>query len=56
MTTPRCDISIIGLGVMGANLARNLADKGYCVAGYDRSSEHARDVAAQHPEAELQIF
>ncbi|MEJ2728824.1 MAG: NADP-dependent phosphogluconate dehydrogenase, partial [Deltaproteobacteria bacterium] len=30
-----CDIGIIGLGVMGRNLALNIADHGFSVAGYD---------------------
>ena len=29
------DIGIIGLGVMGQNLALNIADKGFTVAGWD---------------------
>ncbi len=30
------EIGIVGLGVMGRNLALNIADKGYPVAGYDK--------------------
>jgi 6-phosphogluconate dehydrogenase len=33
------DIGIIGLAVMGENLARNFANHGYSVLGYDRSIE-----------------
>jgi 6-phosphogluconate dehydrogenase len=33
-----CDIGLVGLGVMGRNFARNLADKGFTVAGYDRGA------------------
>jgi len=29
------DIGVVGLGVMGANLARNIEGKGFAVAGYD---------------------
>ncbi|MBC5767286.1 NADP-dependent phosphogluconate dehydrogenase [Ramlibacter albus] len=29
------DLGVIGLGVMGANLARNFVDKGFSVAGFD---------------------
>jgi 6-phosphogluconate dehydrogenase len=32
---PKCDIGMIGLGVMGRNLVLNLADHGFAVAGYD---------------------
>ena len=30
-----CDIGVVGLGVMGKNLALNLADHGYRVACFD---------------------
>ena len=30
-----CDIGFIGLGVMGKNIALNLADNGYKIAGFD---------------------
>ena len=33
------DIGLIGLGVMGANLALNIADRGYTVAVYNRTAE-----------------
>jgi 3-hydroxyisobutyrate dehydrogenase-like beta-hydroxyacid dehydrogenase len=36
---------------MGANLARNLASRGYRVAGFDRDPQVARQLAADHPEA-----
>ncbi len=32
-------LGMVGLGVMGANLARNLAEHGFSVAGYARSAE-----------------
>jgi 6-phosphogluconate dehydrogenase len=31
-----CDIGMVGLGVMGRNLALNMADHGFAVAGYNR--------------------
>ena len=31
----KCAFGVVGLGVMGANLARNVASRGYTVAGYD---------------------
>lgn len=31
----QCDIGFIGLGVMGKNIALNLADNGYKIAGFD---------------------
>ena len=51
MTKSPCTIAMIGLGVMGSNLARNLARHGQRVALYDRNSEAARTLAARHPEA-----
>ena len=33
------DIGILGLGVMGFNLALNIESKGFCVAGYENNSE-----------------
>jgi 6-phosphogluconate dehydrogenase len=35
MSEKKCDIGIIGLGVMGRNLALNIVDHGFSVAGYD---------------------
>jgi 6-phosphogluconate dehydrogenase len=35
----KCDIGLIGLGVMGANLARNMERNGFSVAVYNRSTE-----------------
>lgn len=34
MAAKKCDMGMIGLGVMGRNLLLNMADHGYCVAGY----------------------
>lgn len=35
----KCDIGLIGLGVMGRNFAQNISDHGFSVAGYDRDKE-----------------
>ncbi len=35
----QADIGLVGLGVMGANLALNIADNGYKVAVYNRTAE-----------------
>ncbi len=35
----KCDIGLIGLGVMGRNFAQNMADHGFSVAGYDRDTD-----------------
>jgi 6-phosphogluconate dehydrogenase len=51
----RNDVGVIGLGVMGASLARNFASRGFAVAGFDRSVDKAKELAARHPEAKLAI-
>jgi 6-phosphogluconate dehydrogenase len=38
MTTPLCEIGMIGLGVMGRNLVLNMADHNHAVAGFDRDA------------------
>lgn len=37
--TSTCDVGMIGLAVMGRNLAMNMADHGYTVAVYNRTSQ-----------------
>ena len=39
-------IGVVGLGVMGANLARNIASKGFPVAGYDLDAAKTHAFAA----------
>ena len=39
-------IGVVGLGVMGANLARNIASKGFPVAGYDLDTAKTRAFAS----------
>lgn len=39
-----CNIGFVGLGVMGKNLALNLADNGYKVAGFDLDASKVQDV------------
>ncbi|HJQ90178.1 MAG TPA: decarboxylating NADP(+)-dependent phosphogluconate dehydrogenase [Acidimicrobiia bacterium] len=40
------DIAVAGLGVMGANLALNLADKGHLVAAYNRTTSVTEEFMA----------
>ncbi|MDR9434668.1 NADP-dependent phosphogluconate dehydrogenase [Pontimonas sp.] len=48
----QANIGVVGLAVMGSNLARNLASRpGNTVAIYNRSADKTRDLAAAHPEA-----
>jgi 6-phosphogluconate dehydrogenase len=49
------EIGVIGLGVMGANLARNLAGRGLRVAGYDRDPAPGIALGANHPEAGIRV-
>lgn len=46
------NIGVVGLAVMGSNLARNLASRdGNTVAIYNRSPEKTRALVTEHPEA-----
>jgi 6-phosphogluconate dehydrogenase len=48
----QANIGVIGLAVMGSNLARNLASReGNTVAIFNRSPEKTRELASNHPEA-----
>jgi 6-phosphogluconate dehydrogenase len=40
-------LGIVGLGVMGKNLALNAASKGFTAAGFDANAEKAKQVAAE---------
>jgi len=39
MAERKCDMGMIGLGVMGSNLLLNMADHGFAVAGYDKDPD-----------------
>ena len=45
---PLCDLGVIGLATMGANLARNAARKGSAVAVYNRSVERTAQLIERH--------
>lgn len=48
----KANIGVVGMAVMGSNLARNLASReGNTVAIYNRSPEKTREVTSKHPEA-----
>ena len=42
-------IGVVGLGVMGANLARNIAGRGFPVAGYDLNAAKTQAFVAEEP-------
>jgi len=44
----KANIGVVGMAVMGSNLARNLAHKGFTVAIFNRSPEKTRAVYAEH--------
>jgi len=51
MTQPpqaRAQVGVIGLAVMGSNLARNLASRGHTVALYNRTTAKTDDLVAAH--------
>jgi 6-phosphogluconate dehydrogenase len=49
-------VGVIGLAVMGKNLALNIAEKGFSVAVYNRTYEKTREIMADYPCAELAGF
>lgn len=52
MTQPQANIGVVGLAVMGSNLARNLASReGNTVAVFNRSFERTETLVTEHPEA-----
>ncbi|WP_137843940.1 NADP-dependent phosphogluconate dehydrogenase [Microbacterium sp. 2FI] len=52
MTEAAANIGVVGLAVMGSNLARNLASReGNTVAIYNRSRSKTDELVADHPEA-----
>jgi 6-phosphogluconate dehydrogenase len=47
-TTATADIGVVGMAVMGSNLARNLAHHGHTVAVYNRTAAKTDQVIAEH--------
>ncbi len=43
-----CDIAVVGMAVMGSNLARNIASKGFSVAIYNRTPDKTNEVLKAH--------
>ena len=48
--TPQADIGMIGLGVMGSNLALNMADHKFDVAGTDLSADRVASFVSHNAE------
>jgi 6-phosphogluconate dehydrogenase len=49
----KSNIGLIGLAVMGANLARNIASKGYKISVYNRTSEKTEAFISNYPDPNL---
>ncbi len=50
MTKEKSDIGLIGLAVMGQNLALNIADHGFRISVYNRTISKTEAFAAAHPD------
>lgn len=50
-----CDIGVIGMAVMGKNIALNFADHGEQVAVYNRTTQKTVDAVEAHPEQHLML-
>ncbi len=46
----KANFGVVGMAVMGRNLALNIESRGYTVAIYNRSKEKTEDVIASHPD------
>ena len=53
MTAELRDLAVLGMGVMGANLARNFASRGLSVTVYNREPSVAQKLLSDHPEAKF---
>ena len=47
-TEPRADVGVVGMAVMGSNLARNFASHGYTVAVYNRTPARTHELIDAH--------
>lgn len=53
MVEATADFGVVGLAVMGRNLALNVESRGYQVAVYNRSSERTKDLVEKHEEKQF---
>ncbi|HEY0222805.1 NADP-dependent phosphogluconate dehydrogenase [Lactovum miscens] len=49
----KANFGVIGMAVMGKNLALNVESRGYTVAIYNRTTEKTEEVIAEHPDKNL---
>lgn len=54
-SSPVSDIAVLGMAVMGKNLALNMADHGFRVSIYNRTTSRALEAAAENPEQKLLV-
>ena len=50
------DFGVVGLAVMGRNLALNVESRGYRVAVYNRSRERTDDLVKKHADKKLSLI
>jgi 6-phosphogluconate dehydrogenase len=50
LSEKQANIGVVGLAVMGSNLARNLASRGNTVAVYNRTTSRTTQLVEEHPE------
>lgn len=50
------DIAVVGMGVMGRNLALNMADHGFVVGAYNRTAELMKRIVQEHPHKNMHPF
>ena len=50
MNTPLSDVGLIGLAVMGQNLALNMADHGFLVSVFNRTTSKTEEFVKEHPD------
>ena len=50
------DIGVIGMGVMGSNLAFNMAEHGFQVAGWNRTNDMTEAAEKCNPPANFHAF
>src|ERR1700690_2801051 len=49
MAKPLSDVGLVGLAVMGQNLALNIADHGFQISVYNRTTEKTDKFVAENP-------
>ncbi|MDR3491391.1 MAG: NADP-dependent phosphogluconate dehydrogenase [Gammaproteobacteria bacterium] len=52
-TKTRCEIGMVGLGIMGQNLLLNMADHGFVVAGYDKDKDKVDSLLKEAKEQQV---